>query len=549
MAFATGRQRGVRFVIMATCGFDPSPPMATNNTKGVVAAGHEATAAAAELILRDGGNAIDAVLAAFLTACVAEPVLASLGGGGFLLAHRADHPSCLYDFFVQTPRVKRTRESLDFYPILADFGTATQEFHIGMGSIATPGAVRGVFEIHRDLGSMPLRDIAQPAIACAREGVRMNALQSYIFDIVGSIYRAGDHSFTTFRSPADHKQLIGKDEHLHLPVFADFLDVLTREGDRLFYEGEVAQRLVDDCTQHGGHLTAEDLRRYQVIRRDPLQLVYHDTQILTNPPPSCGGLLIAFALRLLEDADIGADGFGTHHHLALLAHAMEVTNKARIDADLHRNHHDPEIARILADPFVAAYRDEVLKRASFTRGTTQISVMDGAGGVASMTVSNGEGCSYMIPDTGVMLNNMLGEEDLHPQGFHRWQCDQRITSMMAPTLLLDPVNGIVACGSGGSNRIRTAILQFLINTIDFGMTLEQAVTAPRIHFENGRLSSEPGISTEVLHRLKDHYPDQQNWEQINLFFGGVHAVSRTSDGGSLNGIGDPRRGGVTIRVP
>ncbi len=522
--------------------------MATHSCKGVVAAGHQATAAAAEAILNEGGNAFDAVLAAFLTACVAEPVLASLGGGGFLLAHRPQQPPRLYDFFVHTPRCKRPTEELDFYPILADFGTTTQEFHIGMGSIATPGAVRGVFDIHRDLGSMPLRDIARPAIACARDGVSMNALQSYIFDIVGSIYRAGAESRATFCSPVDAERLISEGERLRMPVFADFLDILTREGERLFYEGEIAQRLVADCAQHGGHLSAEDLRGYQVIRRQPLQLAYRSTQILTNPPPSCGGLLIAFALRLLEEAQIGAADFGSVHHLAVLAHAMEVTNKARLDADLHRNHHDPHIARILTDPFVTAYREQVLKRASFSRGTTHISVMDGAGGVASMTVSNGEGCGYMAPATGVMLNNMLGEEDLHPQGFHQWQADQRITSMMAPTVLLDPEHGTVACGSGGSNRIRTAILQFLINIIDFGMALEPAVTAPRIHFENDRLSSEPGISEAVLERLKSHYPQQQHWDGLNLFFGGVHAVALAPDGRTLTGVGDPRRGGVTKRA-
>ena len=522
--------------------------MASNNYKGVVAAGHKETAAAAELILSEGGNAFDAVIGAFFAACVAEPVLASLGGGGFLLAHRPQHAPRLYDFFVQTPHRKRPQDDLDFYPIVADFGTTTQEFHIGMGSIAVPGAVRGMFEIHRDLGSMPLGEIVQPAIVSAREGVRMNALQSYIFDVVGAIYRSGADSFATFRSATDSARLIGEDEWLRLPVFADFLEVLTREGDRLFYEGEVAQRLIRDCAQHGGQLSAEDMRRYRVEQRTPLRLSYHSARILTNPPPSCGGLLIAFALRLLEDTDIAAKGFGSHHHLAVLAHAMAVTNKARIDADLHRRHHAPDIEQILADPFIDAYRDEVLDRATFTRGTTHISIMDRNGGVASMTVTNGEGCGYLIPQTGVMLNNMLGEEDLHPMGFHRWQCDQRITSMMAPTVLLDPAHGVVACGSGGSNRIRTAILQFLINTIDFGMDLEEAVNAPRIHFENGRLSSEPGFAAGVLSELESDYQESQRWEQRNLFFGGIHAVKESLCGHMLSGFGDPRRGGIAKLV-
>lgn len=541
----TPKQRSrQRFVIMGTLAAEPCSLMAAIKYRGAVAAGHPATAAAAESILREGGNAFDAVVGAFFAACVAEPVLASLGGGGFLLASQSHESPRIYDFFVQTPSRKRVTSELDFYPILADFGTTTQEFHIGMGSIAVPGCVRGMFAIHSDLGRMPLSEVAQPAIELARKGVHVNHLQSYIFDIVGSIYRAGADSFDAFRSPSDPKILIQEGELLRLPVFADFLEILSREDHRLFYEGEVAQRIVADCTLHGGQLTHDDLRHYEVLRRAPLRLTYRDTQVLTNPPPSCGGLLIAFALRLLEKADIAAQGFGTLHHLTTLAHTMEMTNKARIDAELHRRHHEPDIEHILTDPFVAAYRDEVLERATFTRGTTHISVMDGGGGVASMTVTNGEGCGYMIPGTGVMLNNMLGEEDLHPQGFHRWNCNQRITSMMSPTLLLDPNHGTIACGSGGSNRIRTAILQFLVNSIDFGMNLKDAVTAPRIHFENERLSIEPGFSDTVLGSLEAHYPQHQCWDRLNLFFGGVHAVAMSPEGESLNGVGDPRRGGT-----
>ena len=134
---------------------------------GAVACGHTETGKAAELILTEGGNAFDAIIAAFLTSCVVEPVLASLGGGGFLLAHTDDQHDSIYDFFVQTPKVMLPKDELDFYPIHADFGTTTQEFHIGRASIATPGAVKGIFKIHEDVGSMPMSELVQPAIAAA----------------------------------------------------------------------------------------------------------------------------------------------------------------------------------------------------------------------------------------------------------------------------------------------------------------------------------------------------------------------------------------------
>ena len=164
---------------------------------GAVACGHPETAKAAETILREGGNAFDAIIAAFLTSCVVEPVLASLGGGGFLLAHTDDgHRDIVYDFFAQTPLVPLAKDELDFYPIHADFGTTTQEFHIGLASIATPGAIKGVFRIHEDLGSMPMKELVQPAIEVARHGVEMSQFQAYILNIIAPILTASRKSAT-----------------------------------------------------------------------------------------------------------------------------------------------------------------------------------------------------------------------------------------------------------------------------------------------------------------------------------------------------------------
>ncbi len=149
--------------------------MVIKRPRGAVAAGRPLTAQAAEEILLAGGNAYDAIIAAFFAACVAEPVLVSLGGGGFLLAQAADRQPIIFDFFVQTSLQKRLDTELDFKPIMADFGTVQQEFHIGLGSIATPGSVKGMLEIHHQLASLPMYVLMQPAIEFARSGVRLNA--------------------------------------------------------------------------------------------------------------------------------------------------------------------------------------------------------------------------------------------------------------------------------------------------------------------------------------------------------------------------------------
>lgn len=499
--------------------------------KGVVAAGHEASAEAAEQVLRAGGNAFDAAIAAFFAACVCEPVLASLGGGGFLLARTGHDVRRVYDFFVQTPLHKRASADLDFYPIQADFGTEQQCFHIGLGSIATPGAARGLFEVHRDLGTMPMRELAAPAIALAREGVVQNALQSAIADIIAPILTASAGA----RDLYGQASVVGA--RFVNPDFADALEVLSIEGDDLFYRGEIGQSLVRLCREGGGHLQAQDLADYQVLRREPLHLQYRNTRISVNPPPACGGVLIAFALKLLQSFSLGGFHPGDSAYLDLLAQVMAQTDRAR----LHNDIDNP--ALLLDEPLLDVYRQCVLPHAPALRGTTHISVMDAAGNTAALSVSNGEGCGTVLQGSGIMPNNMLGEQDLSPQGFDHWRVAERMTSMMSPTLVEFADGRMLALGSGGSNRIRTAILQTLIHVIDFKMPIQSAVHHPRIHFENTLLSIEAGAAqgdqlTALLHRYAKH----QQWDALNLFFGGVHAVMR--DGGALSGVGDPRRGGV-----
>jgi len=493
--------------------------------------------------LRDGGNAFDAVIAAFLSACVAEPVLASLGGGGFLLAHARDRGDAIYDFFAHTPQSPLPEDSLDFYPIHADFGTTTQEFHVGLGSIATPGAIKGIFRIHRELGSMPMRELAAPALEAARNGIVVSAFQAYILGIVSPIMTATAESRYQFRSHADPESLIGEGELLCQPLFADFLDALVHEGEDLFYRGEVAQTISRLCADGGGQLTRRDLADYRVVLREPARVHYRRHQVLTNPAPSCGGTLIAFALNLLEHANIHRYAFGSSDHLRLLAEAMRLTNEARFEIR-SRDAGESALDSMLDTLLLNEYRDKIAGNARSLRGTTHISVTDSDGNVAALTVSNGEGCGHIVPETGVMLNNMLGEQDLNPDGFYRWPADRRMTSMMAPTLVISPTGEKICLGSGGSNRLRTAILQVLVNILDFGMPLDAAVNAPRLHFEDDLLSVEPGFEPAQLQALLRLFANHRLWERNNLFFGGVNAVAEHR--GGVVGAGDQRRDGVAI---
>ncbi|MEZ5478018.1 MAG: gamma-glutamyltransferase [Thiolinea sp.] len=511
---------------------------------GVVAAGHSATAHAAAEVLRAGGNAFDAVIAAHFAACIAEPVLCSLGGGGFLTASRAGAKPVVYDFFTQTPLQKKPLAELDFYPITADFGTAQQEFHIGCAAAGTPGSVAGLFAIHRELGSLPMTRLVEPAMELARNGVAVNAFQAYIFSIVAPIYLSTPAARQLFTDPQHPEQILQSGHLLVQREQADFLEHLAREGEALFYQGEIAAQIDQLGREHGGYLSRADLQQYQVIKREPLEIPYRDTRVYINPPPSSGGLLIAFALELLGQLDLSAYPAQAPERLELLAAVMDLTHEARIAAQIDGGFQ--QASQLLNPDYLQRYQQQIRHRAKALRGTTHISVIDTGGNVASMTLSNGEGCGVLIPGTGIMLNNMLGEEDLNHGGFHQWQTDQRMTSMMAPAIVLCADGREIAIGSGGSNRIRSAILQVLSQLIDHQLPVEQAVAAPRIHLERDLLNIEGGFAPEQLTQLVQAYPRHCVWEDLNLFFGGAHTVVRDRQG--FSGSGDPRRGGVCVQV-
>lgn len=513
-----------------------SPAVPTNHrATGCVAAGHPVTAAAAAEILRAGGNAFDAALAAVAAACVAEPVLCSTGGGGFLLARPVDGPPRLYDFFVHTPQRRRPPAEVQAAPVVTDWGTTSQEFQIGLGTAATPGLVRGLFAVHRDLGRAPMPTILAPAVAAARAGVEVTPFQAYLMTLVAPIYLAEPAARALFGAATGEPLRQG--ERLRNPELGALLEALGREGERLFYDGEVADAIVAQCRDAGGHLTRADLHAYRAELRAPLQLRYRDATLTTNPPPSAGGVLIAFGLGLLARLELGDLAFGSAEHLGLLSGVFART------VDLRAVHGASEA--LLADELLRQHADELLGARAAYRGTTHISVIDAAGNAAAVTLSNGEGCGALVPGTGMMLNNMLGEDDVNPAGPHGWPEDRRLSSMMAPTAITRDDGWFAVTGSGGSKRIRSAILQVVSNLVDFGMSPAEAVAAPRMHVEPGQVNLEGGFPAPGRALLARLFPSVITWDQRNMFFGGCHTVARAPDG-ALTGVGDPRRDGVVL---
>jgi gamma-glutamyltranspeptidase/glutathione hydrolase len=501
----------------------------------VVAAGHELTANAAAEMLEEGGNAFDAALAAMFVTFVAEAVFASPGGGGFLMARRAGRESCeLFDFFTETPRKRRAEDQVEFFPIYADFGPARQEFHIGLGSAATPGAVPGIFAVHEALGSLPMKRLVEPAVRAAKRGFPLTEFQAYLFTVIAPILTASEGAAKIF---APGGKLMQAGEIFRNEALAEILEWLAEDGARLFLDGDVGNAIVAQSESQGGHLVYDDLEHYRVALREPLYWRHRRAQVALNPPPAASGALIAFGLAYLEAL---AERGGTIDALSL-AEAMRATNEARAT-------HGEGLAERLAGGVLARELREAQRHPAAYRGTTHISVIDAEGNAAAVSLSNGEGDGYVVGKFGFMLNNMLGEEDLAAGGLHGWREGTRMSSMMAPTIILQPDGTVTAMGTGGSNRIRTALLQVAVNLLDRGVGLADAVEAPRLHVEKcGTVSFEPGLPEAAQAEFRKLEEKAHAWPARNLFFGGVHAARRSGNG-SVEGAGDPRRQGVTLTV-
>ncbi|MBU0764593.1 MAG: gamma-glutamyltransferase, partial [Bacteroidetes bacterium] len=279
--------------------------------------------------------------------------------------------------------------------------------------------------------------------------------------------------------------------------------------------------------------------------RRPLVFSFNGYDVYTNPPPSSGGTLMAFILKLFATHGLEAMKFGDHRHISVLADAMRLTDKAREEAFDGKQYRHGIADSFLNDHF--NLYDPVFRQHALKVGTTtHITVADGLGNIACTTTSHGEGCGYIIPGTDIMLNNMLGEEDLNPGGFHRWPPSSRITSMMAPTIAVREGKPVIATGTGGANRIRTAVAQVLINYLYFGMPIEDAVSKPRFHWHERILDIEPGFWPSELERTEVPETDKKVvWQKKAMYFGGNHSIGFDREG-TPAGAGDPRRSGIVM---
>jgi gamma-glutamyltranspeptidase / glutathione hydrolase len=519
---------------------------------GAVAAGHPLTTRVGAQVLEAGGNAVDACVAAAFASAVTESPLTGPGSGGFMLVHRAkDGSTRLADFFVRAPGLglaARPDGAMEVVDLSFGDSETTQIFKIGPASCAVPGTVAGLEAAHRAYGQLPWSELLAPAAELARGGVELTKAQAHMHAVLDPILRSTEAGRLVYGEQG--ARLVAGDR-LRFSDLADTLEAVGRDGAAALYSGERARAIASTVQEGGGAITLDDLASYRVVWRRPVRTRFHGHDVASNPPPSSGGVLIAYGLALLER--FGGVSAGSVEAVSALVEVMREQDSARGTGFSRALQRGGTASRLLGDEELRAAVSRIRARTKETRpahlapvgGTTHVSVIDGEGNAASLSTSTGSGSGVVVPGTGVYMNNMLGETDLVagpvPPG-------RRLTSMMAPSIALDARGAPrLVVGSAGSARLRGAIMQIMVNVLEHGLPVGEAIAAPRVHVDEPHVHCEGGHDPQVLDRLEALGYDVVRWRRSNLFFGGVAAVEVLADG-SLAAAGDPRRGGAGLVV-
>lgn len=501
-------------------------------TDVAVASSSQLAANAGAAIAAEGGNAVDAAVAACLTSMTTEPGVCALGSGGFVTVWSPGEPPVTIDGYAAVPGLglpaSRIGEAAREVEISYGGGVKTL---VGYGSVGVPGGPAALGRASERFGSLPWREVVEPARIIASEGFPMpSACHQYLLTSAELVYGWEPHSREVFYNEED--RLVGDGEMMRLPHLAETLERLGRLGVEDFYTGELGQAIADYVSAGGGPLNRADMARYQAVERPALDVPMDEWRIATNPPPAIGGSTLAAMLLLMGKVRHGGWDARAVKRLVDVQHAV-----------LAYRHQTLEVSANLAEDVSGLLADARRDRLPQTSGSTvHTSAVDSQGAGCSITMSSGYGSGAVPPGTGIWLNNCLGELELNRGGFEHMQSGDRLVSNMAPTVARSDDGRVLATGSPGADRITSAILQLLVNHLHFGMSLDEAASYPRAHVELGpdgyRVAHEPGLPMDGVDlpcRPFDH---------LSMFFGGASAAQWGKRQG-FEVAADPRRQGGT----
>jgi gamma-glutamyltranspeptidase / glutathione hydrolase len=458
-----------------------------------IAAGHPATVEAGAEILRAGGSAADAAVAASLASCAAESVMTGFLGGGHAIYFEAGGGRTQnLDFFVAVPGLGASAREIELLELEVPFGAELIHYAVGIASCGVPGVPAGLGELWRRYGRLDWKALVEPALRLAREGVEMTPAQASCLEMLAVVMTMNEGA----RIYSPRGALLTAGERLEQPGIARALELVAEEGPAAVYTGSIADALLGLMEERGGLVTREDLELYTATWGDPVEAEYLGLRVLTRGDLSGVPETLPVLPRLV--------GLGESERAVALARAFDS------DGRPGGGH------------------------------TTNVSVLDADGNACVLTTSLGLGSGDFLPGLDLHLNSMLGEADLLRGAL---EPGMRMGSMMAPTVVVDATSLVLAVGAAGGTRLRTALLQVAAGVLDEGLPASEAVARPRLHPAARRVQLEPGFAGETVAALERAGFEARVWPAPHHFFGGVSLVTQSS------AAGDPRRSGTAALVP
>jgi gamma-glutamyltranspeptidase/glutathione hydrolase len=528
---------------------------------GMVATQQHTATQVGVAILDAGGNAVDAAVAVGFALAVTLPRAGNLGGGGFMLVHHAGNATThALDYRETAPAATHRDMFLD-----ARGEVDTRRARFSHASAGVPGTVAGLELALRRFGTMTLAQVIAPAIELAREGIFVDRDLSESLQAAAPRLARNPAATRIFLRP-DGRALQAGDRFMQ-PELADSLQRIAAEGTHAFYNGEIARRIAADMHAHGGLITLQDLAAYEAKLRVPVFGTYRGHVIASMPPPSSGGVHLIQILNILEGFPLGFLGHNGADTIHLLAESMKLAY-----ADRGKHLGDADFTPVPVEGLIAKrYADALRERIDLDRArpataiapgdpltyesadTTHFSIMDAAGNVVAntYTINFSYGAGIVAEGTGILLNNEMDDFSAKPgvpnaYGLRGGEANaiapgKRPLSSMTPTIVFRNARPLLATGSPGGSRIITTTAQVIMNVIDHGMGLADALAAPRIHHQwlPDELRVERGISPDTIALLRERGHEVI----VRDAMGSANSVLRLDDG--FAGAADPRRAGAS----
>jgi gamma-glutamyltranspeptidase / glutathione hydrolase len=553
--------------------FPTSRVSATFGAKGMVSSTDRVASEIGTEVIRRGGNAVDAAVATHFALAVVNPEAGNIGGGGFMIIRMADGRTAALDFREKAP-LAATR---DMY-VGAD-GKLTDRSVVGHLAAGVPGSIAGMWVAHQRFGSLPWRELVQPAVTLADGIVVHDRLATSLREFEAQLrkYPATAKAFLIDgRAPRVGERLVQRD-------LAETLRRIAEGGKDGFYRGRTAALIETEMKRGGGIVTGEDLARYEAIWRDPITFHYRDQMVVSMPPPSSGGATLAEILNILEGYDLQRFGYLSADHIHVWTEAVK-----RAYADRNAYLADPDFvpqptARMISDAYAGQRRGDIrmdrdtpsadvrpglgpipITQSPITHhegaNTTHYSIVDAAGNAVSVTTTLNSlyGSLVTVDGAGFLLNNEMDDFTTKPGERNQFglvqgesnaiQPGKRMLSSMTPIVLLAPDGKVrLVTGTPGGATIVTTMAQIISDVVDFGMDIASASGAPRLHHQHlpdVLMFEHAGLPVAVQsalrsrgHTMQERAGYQGDTQSIQMLPNGV-----------LIGVADPRRGGAAVAV-